>query len=65
MQHPQGTTFCAVVFCTVSVLLILILALGFKLFLNRIAPPLFVYWKVLSSSGLCIQHGSSPGMKVD
>lgn len=45
-------------------LLILVLALGFKLFLNRIASPLFVYWQVLSSPGLCIKHSSSPGIKV-
>lgn len=35
MQHPQGQIwFCAVVFSTVTVLLILVLALSLKLFLN-------------------------------
>lgn len=65
VQHPQGEIwFCALVFSVVTVLLILVLALGFKLFLNRTASSLLTYWQVLGSPCLCIKRGSSPGMKV-
>ena len=49
MWHPQGKIwFCAVVFSIVTVLLSLVLGLGFKLFLNRVASSLFTYWQVLA-----------------
>lgn len=45
-QHPQGEIWlCALVFSAGTVLLILVLALGFILS-NRIASTLFIYWHV-------------------
>lgn len=45
IQHPQGEIwFCALVFSAVTLLLVLVLAVGFILS-NRIASTLFMYWQ--------------------
>lgn len=46
IQHPQGEIwFCARAFSAVTLLLILVLAVGFILS-NRIASTPFIYWQV-------------------